>query len=74
MAIMLYVIPKYCLEKKLFLHCVIQAKLEIQDGGLHSWIQLASHMIQNSFFAFLDLENMGIVVRIAQLYCIQPGI
>ena len=36
----------------------MQAKSEIQDGSLDFWL---------SFIEFLDLENMGIAVGIAQL-------
>ena len=52
---------------KLFLPCVMKAESEIQDGGMDFCLPLASHMIKNSSIEFLDMENMGIAVGIAQL-------
>ena len=38
---------------------------------LDFWLPLAPYNIENSFIEFLDLENMGKVVGIMQLACIQ---
>ena len=72
--------PQYhCFSKaknsmKLFLHCVMQTIVRNPRWRLAFCIQLASHMIKTGFFEFLDFENMGIVVGIAQLYCIPAEI